>query len=82
LTAGNDSARRHSVNRDDAWDTGSDGGYSSESEDERRRRERRKADQRKAKREKGKGREGGDVRDERGRELPGAERARLDRTVI
>jgi hypothetical protein len=82
LTAGNDATPgRHSVNRDDAWDMGSDGdGYSSdESETERRRRERKKADQRKAKRER---RQQGDVHDGSGRQLPEAERAMLDRTVL
>ena len=74
--------RRHSVNRDDVWDESSedeDGGISSdESEGERRRREKKRAEVRKRA---AAGREGGDLRDAQGRELPDAERARLDTTV-
>jgi len=80
LTGGNDeNNKQHSVNRDDAWDESSEGGYTSESESERRRRERRKADKRK---QKGNRREIGDVRDEEGRELPTAERTRLDSATV
>ncbi|KAF8249466.1 DUF862-domain-containing protein [Wilcoxina mikolae CBS 423.85] len=80
LTGGNgENDRRHTVNRDEVWDESSEGGYTSESETERRQRERRKADKRK---QKGKGREGGDVRDEQGRELPAAERAKLDTATV
>lgn len=80
-------APRHSVGDGDAW--GSSGGeYTSEEEEEeeRRRRRRRERERKKVGVKTvaigvGKGREFGEVRDNDGRVLPGAEMARLDRTV-
>lgn len=50
--------------------------YTSESDEEEERQKHTEPP-----RNKGKGRERGDVRDRAGRELPAAERARVDRTV-
>jgi len=72
---------RHCVNPDDVWEESSEdnGGYTSdESESERRLRERKLAEIRKRA---AAVREGGALKDAQGRELPGAERARLDTTV-
>lgn len=70
---------RHSVGDGDAWGS-SEGEYTDDEEVEwrRRRRERRRSGDGGGMM---KGRRSGELRDTSGRELPGAERARLDRTV-
>lgn len=70
----------------DAWGS-SDGEYTSEEEEEEERRRRRRRERERERKKAGvatgvgKGREGGELRDEAGRILPGAEMTRLDRIV-
>ncbi|CUS13924.1 unnamed protein product [Tuber aestivum] len=59
---------------DEAWESSSEGEYTSDGEDERQRRERQRF-------ERMKGRKSGELRDTEGRVVLAAERARVDRTV-